>query len=50
MTELEMNIGHIFRDKKLLERALTTNAWVNEHKNIPGSNRIQSQEAFRTLV
>ena len=48
MTELEMNIGHIFIDKKLLERALTTNAWVNEH-SIPDTDRIQSQEAFRTL-
>ena len=49
-TELEMNLGHIFVDEKLLERALTTNGWANEHnKNIPGSNHIQSQEAFCTL-
>ena len=48
MTELEVNIGHIFIDKKLLERALTTNAWVNEH-SIPDTDRIQSQEAFCTL-
>jgi len=46
-TELEMNLGHIFVDKKFLERALTTNGWANEHnKNIPS---IQSQEAFCTL-
>lgn len=48
MTELEVNIGHIFIDKKLLERALTTNAWVNEY-SIPDTDRIQSQEAFCTL-
>ena len=48
ITELEVNIGHIFIDKKLLERALTTNAWVNEH-SIPDTDRIQSQEAFCTL-
>ena len=49
-TELEMNLGHIFVDEKLLERALITNMWVNEHnKDIPDSERIQSQEAFSTL-
>jgi dsRNA-specific ribonuclease len=48
MTELEKDIGHIFIDKKLLERALTTNGWVNEH-GISGKDRIQSQEAFCTL-
>jgi dsRNA-specific ribonuclease len=48
MTELEKDIGHIFIDKKLLERALTTNGWVNEH-GISGKDRIQSQETFCTL-
>lgn len=46
-TELEMNLGHIFIEKNLLERALTTNGWVNEHKQ--DFEHIKSQEAFRTL-
>ena len=47
ITDLEMNLRHIFIDKELLERALTTNGWVNEHKQDP--DRVQSQEAFSTL-
>ena len=33
-TELEMDLGHIFVDEKLLERALTTNGWANEHNKL----------------
>lgn len=46
-TELEMNLGHLFIEKNLLERALTTNGWVNEHKQ--DFEHIKSQEAFSTL-
>jgi ribonuclease-3 len=45
--ELEMSLGHIFVNDKLLDRALTTNGWVNEHQK--DSNHIQSQEALCTL-
>lgn len=44
---LEMRLGHIFVNDKLLERALTTNGWVNEHQK--DSDHIQSQEALCTL-
>lgn len=48
--ELELNIGHIFIEKNLLDRALTTKGYVNEFKQQnPNSPPIQSQDAFCTL-
>ncbi len=48
--ELELNIGHIFIEKDLLNRALTTNGCANEfNQQNPNSPQIQSQDAFCTL-
>jgi dsRNA-specific ribonuclease len=48
--ELELNMGYIFIEKDILNRALTTNGYVNEFKQQnPNSPPIQSQDAFRTL-
>ncbi len=48
--ELELNIGHIFIEKDLLNRALSTNGYVTEfNQQNSNSSPIQSQDAFCTL-
>ncbi len=48
--ELELNIGHIFIKKDLLNRALTTNGRANEiNQQNPNSQPTLSQDAFCTL-
>ncbi|HEY9207281.1 MAG TPA: ribonuclease III domain-containing protein [Candidatus Methanoperedens sp.] len=48
--DLELNIGYIFIEKDLLNRALTTNGYANEfNQQNPNYPSIQSQDAFRTL-
>ncbi len=38
MKELEKRLGYVFKDKKLLEQALTHSSYANESKNPRGSN------------
>ena len=51
ISQLEKNIGYIFVDKSLIERALTTKAFALEKKaqNPDSDEKIEDQEIFCTL-